>query len=688
MLVPLLSALAIVSAAPDAQATHAFTVRDMLAMDRLSDPQASPDARRVVYVQSRTDLDANRRRADLWLVGLDGSSPRRLTAHPSGSDSSPTWSKDGRSVYFLSSRSGSSQVWRITADGGEAEQVTTVPLDVGAYVLAPDGRRVVVALDVFVDCPDLACTKKRLDDTHAAKATGRLFDQLLVRHWDTWSDGRRSHLFVVPVAGGAPVDLMKGLAADAPTKPFGGSDELAVSPDSTTLVFTAKDGGSSEAWSTNSDLFAVALDGSGQPRRLTTNPAADTQPRFSPDGKTLVWLAQRRPGYESDRFYIMSRPWPAGPDRTLAERWDRSPGSLSFSPDGRELVVTAEDVGEQPVFLVDLAHGEARKLVASGVMKGAVSTGSHVVFTRETLKKPAELWMVRHDGGGLTPLTHANDARVSAMSMGEPTPFSFAGWNDEKVHGWIVKPAGFEPGRRYPVALLIHGGPQGSFNNEFHYRWNPQAYAGAGFAVVTVDFHGSTGYGQAFTDAIQGDWGGKPLEDLKRGLAAAIAQSPYMDGERVCALGASFGGYMINWIAGAWPDRFRCLVAHDGNLDERAAYFATEELWFPERDHEGTPWDNPAGYEKHNPVSLVKQWKTPMLVVHGGQDFRVVDTEGLSTFTVLQRRGIPSKLLYFPDENHWVIKPANTILWHDTVLDWLREWTSEQASKPAARTKP
>jgi len=428
----------------------------------------------------------------------------------------------------------------------------------------------------------------------------------------------------------------------------------------------------------------VALDASGQPRRLTTNPAADSSPRFSPDGKTLAWLAQRRPGDESDRWYVMVRGWPGGAERTLAERWDRSASSLAFTPDGRELVVTADDVGEQPVFLVDLARGDAHKLVASGVMKDAVAAGGSVVFTRETLKKPAEVWTVRRDGGGLTPLTHANDARVAATAMGEPAPFEFAGARGDVVHGWIVKPAGMEPGRRYPVALLIHGGPQGSFNDEFHYRWNPQTYAGAGFAVVTVDFHGSTGYGQAFTDAIKGDWGGKPLEDLQRGLAAAIARSPFMDGDRVCALGASYGGFMINWIAGAWADRFRCLVAHDGNLDERFAYFATEELWFPEHDHEGTPWDNPAGYEKHNPLSLVQRWKTPTLVVHGGQDFRVVDTEGIATFTALQRRGIPSKLLYFPDESHWVLKPANSILWHDTVLDWLRQWTGDETSKPAA----
>jgi dipeptidyl aminopeptidase/acylaminoacyl peptidase len=261
--------------------------------------------------------------------------------------------------------------------------------------------------------------------------------------------------------------------------------------------------------------------------------------------------------------------------------------------------------------------------------------------------------------------------------MGRPEQFTFAGWNDEIVHGWVVEPADFDPERSYPVAFLIHGGPQGSFSNNFHYRWNPQAYAGAGYAVVMVDFHGSVGYGQAFTDSIRGDWGGKPLVDLQKGLAAALERYPWLDDDRVCALGASFGGYMVNWIAGNWPERFRCLVNHDGNLDERLAYFDTEELWFPERDHGGTPWDNPEGYEKQNPVNYVKHWKTPMLVVHGARDYRVVDTQGISTFTALQRRGIPSKLVYFPDENHWVLKPHNSIFWHETVLGWLDRWTHE-----------
>jgi dipeptidyl aminopeptidase/acylaminoacyl peptidase len=301
--------------------------------------------------------------------------------------------------------------------------------------------------------------------------------------------------------------------------------------------------------------------------------------------------------------------------------------------------------------------------------------GERIVFARDDLTSPVELYTVGAGGEDARRVTKINDDRVSAARMGQPEQFAFAGWNGEKVYAYVVKPVDFDSGRNYPVVFLIHGGPQGSFGNDFHYRWNPQAYAGAGYAAVMVDFHGSTGYGQEFTDSIRGDWGGKPLVDLQKGLAAALKRYPWMDGERVCALGASFGGYMVNWIAGSWPDRFRCLVNHDGNLDERMAYYDTEELWFPEWDHEGTPWTNPEGYEKHNPVNYVANWKTPMLVVHGALDYRVVDTQGISTFTTLQRLGIPSKLLYFPDENHWVLQPANSIQWHDTVIEWLDRWT-------------
>jgi len=653
--------------------THPFSIHDMLAMDRISDPVVSPDGKRVVFMLRTTDLAANRGRTDLWLMGADGRDLRPLTSHPAA-DLNPRWAPDGKTVWFISTRSGSAQVWRIPVDGGEAEQVTRLPLDAANLVVAPDGRTIAFSLEVFPGlCPGE--TKKKLDDVASGQASGRIYDRLFFRHWDTWADGRRSHLFVMPAAGGEARDLMPDMEADAPSKPFGGTEEMAFTPDSRGLVFTARDVGREEAWSTDLDLYTVPLDGSQPPRCLTDkNRATDTQPLFSPDGKTLAYLAMTKPGYEADRFRIVLRSWPDGAERVLAESWDRSPSSLCWSPDGKTIYVTAENIGQISLFAVDVPSGAVKTLVREGYTSFPAPAAGRIIFGLNNLKSPVELYSVKADGTDLRPLTRINAVKLAAARMGDFEPFSFKGWNEEIVYGYVVKPVDFDPAKKYPVAFLIHGGPQGSFGNNFHYRWNPQAYAGAGYGVVMVDFHGSTGYGQAFTDSIQGDWGGKPLEDLQKGLAAVLERYPWLDGERVGALGASYGGYMINWIAGAWPDRFRCLVAHDGNLDERAAYYDTEELWFPEWDHQGTPWTNPEGYEKHNPVNLVKNWKTPMLIVHSAQDFRVVETQGLSSFTALQRRGIPSMLLYFPDENHWVLKPQNSILWHKTVIGWLDKW--------------
>ncbi len=661
-------------AAPASFAQQPFTVHELVAMDRVSGPAVSPDGRLVVFTVSELDLEGNRRRTDLWVIGADGRSLRRLTNHPAA-DMSPVWSANGRHVWFLSSRSGSMQVWRLALDGGEPVQVTTLPLDVGSFAVSPDGTRLAVSVEVFPDCPTLECTTTRLKEIDERKATGRLFDRLLLRHWDTWKDGRRSHILVVPAAGGPAVDVMAGMDADSPSKPFGGSEEFTFTPDGRAIVFTARDAGREEAWSTNLDLFVVPVDGSAKPRNLTAaNRAADTGPVFAPDGRTLAYRAMARPGYESDKFTILLRTWPDGPVRPLAADWDRSPNELVWAPDGRTIYATAADLGHTSLFAIDVATGRVRTLIRDGHAATPGVAGDRLVVAIDHFRSPAELYSVTPDGSDLKPLTAINASRLAAVKLGEPEQFTFKGWAEETVYAWVVKPVDYDPSKKYPVAFLIHGGPQGSFSNNFHYRWNPQIYAGAGYAAVMVDFHGSTGYGQAFTDSIRGDWGGKPLVDLQRGLDAALARYPWMDGSRVCALGASFGGYMINWIAGTWPDRFRCLVNHDGNLDERMAYFATEELWFPEWDHMGTPWENPEGYAKHNPIELVKNWKTPMLVIHGGRDYRVVDAQGIATFTVLQRRGIPSQFLYFPDENHWVLKPANSILWHETVLAWLARW--------------
>ena len=668
------------TAAAAASKTHPFNVRDLVAFDRLSDPRVSPDNRWVAFTLSAVDLDANRRRTDLWLVGTDGAGLRRLTTHEAA-DTSPRWSPDGRALYFLSTRSGSSQVWKLAMDGGEPQPVTTLPLDVGAFALSHDGALVAVALDVFPDCADLDCTTARLAEIAKRPASGRLYDALPFRHWDTWSDGRRSHLFVLPTSGGTPIDIMKGMQAHAPTKPFGGDEEFTFTPDAKSVVFTAKNVGREEMWSTNNDLWLAPVDGRQPPRRLTDNPANDTTPRFSPDGRTLAYLAMARPGYEADQLRLVLRAGTTGAARVLTENWDRSVSSFTWSADGRELYVAAEQLGQGPVFAIDAATGAVRTLVDQGRAQAPQAAGSRVVYGLEHLNSPVELYAVPAAGGTPQKLTDLNRDRLAAVRMGVAEQFHFDGWNDETVYGYLVKPVDFDAKKKYPVAFLVHGGPQGSMANDFHYRWNPQTYAGAGYAVIVIDFHGSTGYGQAFCDAIRGDWGGKPLVDLQRGLEYALQQYPFLDGDRVAALGASYGGFMINWIAGAWPDRFRCLVSHDGNLDERAAYYMTEELWFPEWDHMGTPWNNPEGYAKHNPQDLVSRWKTPILVVHGARDFRVVETMGMSTFTTAQRLGIPSKFLYFPDENHWVLKPHNSILWHDTVLAWLDEWTKPAKKK-------
>jgi dipeptidyl aminopeptidase/acylaminoacyl peptidase len=668
----------LIAGAAAAADTHPFSVHDMLAMDRISDPRVSPDGKVVAFSVSVTDLEKNKRRSDLHLAAVDGSWVRRLTTHDAG-DTQPRWSRDGKSIYFVSTRSGSPQVWRIAVDGGEAEQVTNLPLDVDALEVAPAGDFLVFSLAVFPGkTPEQ--TKEALGEKEKSKASGMLFDRLFVRHWDTWDDGTRNHLFAYPLPGGPAKDLMAPMDADCPDRPFGDSNDYSISPDGKTIVFSAKDMGREEAWSTNFDLFAVPADGSLTPRKLTTSPAADGAPRFSPDGKTLAYMAMSRPGYEADRYEITLRDWATGAERKITLRaddsphGDRSPDGLAWSPAGKELFCTAEHLGQSAIFAVAVATGKTRIVVGEGTCSDPQACdGDRMLYTMNSLHGPTELYSVTADGRDLRRVTHLNDSRVAAARFGKPERFSFKGAKGDTVWGYVVYPVDFDPAKKYPVALLIHGGPQGSFGNDFHYRWNPQAYAGAGYAVVMVDFHGSTGYGQAFTDAINNDWGGAPFEDLMKGLDYALDRYPFMNRDRVGALGASYGGYMITWIAGQ-TDRFKCLVCHDGNLDERMAYFDTEELWFPEWDHRGLPWVNPENYSRQNPVEFVKNWKTPMLVVHGMKDFRIPYSQGLSTFTALQRRGIPSELLIYLDENHWVLKPANSIQWHDTVIGWLDRW--------------
>jgi dipeptidyl aminopeptidase/acylaminoacyl peptidase len=659
-----------------------FTVEDLVRMHRVSDPVIAPDGRTVVFSVRETDLAANRGRMDLWSLDLatKGAQPRRLTTHPEN-DNAPEWSADGSELYFLSTRSGSSQVWRLPAGGGEANQVTDLPLDVGSFRLATQAGRIAVSVDVFPDCADLACSAARLDQNKAAKNSGQVYDRIFARHWDTWSDGRISQLFVLKLAAGRasePLSVSAALDADVPSKPFGDSSEYSFSPDGSKIVFATRLKGNSEPWSTNFDLYEVGSDGSGLRNLTEDNPAWDTQPVFSRDGAQLAWRAMERAGFEADRFHIVIADLKTGQRRALTKDWDRSIDTMAFSNDGRTLYVTTDHFGQHPLWSVDVKTGKPTMMTGPGRVESFSVGEKEIVLSTSSLKSPAELQALTLKAGDLRALPRMNEAALAQIKFGEPEQFTFAGAGGVTVYGYVMKPANFKAGSKYPVAFIVHGGPQTSFANQWSYRWNPQTYAGAGYAAVFIDFHGSTGYGQAFTDAISNDWGGKPLEDLQQGLAAALQNYPWLDGSRMCALGASYGGYMINWIAGKWPQPFKCLVNHDGIFDTRGMAYSTEELWFDEWERGGPPYEVPENVEKHNPVNHVATWSKPMLVIHGVRDYRVPYVQGLSAFTAMQRRGIPSRLLIFPDENHWVLKANNSIRWHEEVRKWLDQWTGSR----------
>ncbi len=655
-----------------------FTARDLVTLDRVSAPRLSPDGQRLVYVLRSVDYDANKSSYALYETTPRGGDSHRLTAIGSNA-TSPQWSGDGKSLYFLSNRTGSSQVWRLDS-AGEARQITRYPVDVDSYTLAPDGAHIAFSAQVDPLCPTLKCSADHAAARAASKATGTLYARLFARHWDTWEDGTRAQLFVAAlgatgVGSDEPIRVAKSLDADVPSKPFGDDSEYRFSPDSRTIYFAARIAGTTEAWSTNFDLYTVPADGSAEPMNLTaSNLAWDTAPVPSSDGRHLYYLAMSKPAHEADRFRIMDLDLTTHRSREVAGQWDRSAGALSLSADGRTLNALADDQGERPLFAIDIASGTVNRVAAGGNITDYTQAKGITVVARDALKAPADLYRVDAHGQ-LSAVTQVNAQRLAGVEMGEPEEFHFKGWNGDTVRGYVVKPVGYQAGHRYPVAFLIHGGPQGSWLDDFHYRWNPQTYAGAGFAVVAIDFHGSTGYGQAFTDAISGHWGDRPLEDLQKGWAAAQAQFPFLAGDQACALGASYGGYMVYWMAGVWSKPWKCFVDHDGVFDTRFMYYATEELWFEETENAGTPFEHPENYERFNPLNHVADWHVPMLVVQGGRDYRVTPDQGVAAFTALQRRGVPSEFLHYPDENHWVLKPQNSVEWHDAVEAWLKRWT-------------
>ena len=674
----LLAAAAAALAAAPALA-RPMTATDMHMMHRVGAPEVSPDGKWAVFTLSTTDLANNKRNNVLHRLDLTrpGAAPQPIAGAEKGHDAAFT--SDG-ALWFLMPAGERDQLFRM-APGGAPVKVSDFPADVGGFRVSANGATVVVWVD-RPDCPDIACAAGVLPAK--PDGSGRTYDQLFVRHWDTWSEpGVRSRLYAFPVQGGrltgGGVRLTSRLEGDTPSKPFGGAEEIAISADGRTVFFTLREAGRIEPLSTNLDIFAVPSDGSAPPVNLTdANDATDTLPTVSPDGQTLAYVAMKRPGYESDRQVVMLRDLATGQTRALTEGFDRSVGSIEWAKDGGSLLVTAEDTLELPVFRVDVASGKVTRLTRDGHFGNVRALpGGRAVATMNSIMAPDDLYRL-DSAGRVTQLTNVNGALLGQLDPVTFRKFNFKGANNDTVWGWTLKPA--DAGAKLPIVFLVHGGPQGSFSNSWSYRWNPRVFAGPGYGVVSVDFHGSTGYGQAFTDSINRNWGGWPLEDLQKGLAFATANDPQLDADNACAAGASYGGYMMNWIEGRWPERFKCIVQHDGVFDARAMAYETEELWFDEWEHGGRPYyEAPQEYERWNPVNYVQNWRTPQLVITGEKDFRIPYTQGIAAFTALQRRNIPSRLLVFPDENHWVLKPKNSIQWYDEVLGWMRRWMGGEA---------
>ena len=677
----LAASVAAIAFTATAAVARPMTATDMHMMRRLGAPSVSPDGRYAVFTLSTTDLAANKRNNLSHILDLrkPGASPQPIAGITQGAHDA-VFGGDG-AIYYLAPVSGQDQLFRMPV-GGQPAQMSTLKGDISGFKVSADGTRVILWADRDLRCTDFACEGvAKVERT----GSGRVYDQLFVRHWDTWVEpGVRSRIFAFPIEGGrvtgTGVPVTGALAGDTPSKPFGGGEEIDISRDGKTVYFALREAGEIEAKSTNLDIFSAPADGSAQPINLTPdNDGTDNLPVLSPDGRTLAYVSMARPTYEADRLVIKLHDLASGQIRALTASWDRSAGSIAWSKDGTSIIVDAQDTLETPLFRIDVATGRVTRLTQDGSAHGAVplADGS-ILFQMNSIKAPDDLY--RLDRRGKTArLTDVNRDLLAELDPVSFEKFSFTGANNDRVWGFKLKPQGATG--KLPIAFVVHGGPQGSFNNAWSYRWNSRLLSAPGYAVVSVDFHGSTGFGQAFTDSIQNNWGGWPLEDLQKGLAFVSANDPGLEADKACALGASYGGFMMNWIAGQWPDRFKCLVQHDGVFDQRAMAYETEELWFTEWEFgQKAYYEDPAAYERWNPVNHVAKWKTPMLVITGEKDFRIPYSQGLASFTALQRRGIPSKLLVFPDENHWVLKPKNSIQWYGEVFGWLGTYLGRPAA--------
>lgn len=664
------------SAQGQAPAKHPIAFEDLMGVQRISDPQLSPDGKWIAFVVTQADLDRNKLTPHLWLAPTAGGEPRQLTSGLQ-SDSRPRWSPDSRELAFISTRSGTSQVWILPLEGGEARQLTSISTEAGGVTWAAHGDKLLLTSDVYPDCADDACNKQRLDEGEHSLVKARLIDYLFFRHWDQWREGKFTHLFVVPAAGGAARDLTPG-AYDSPTFFLEAPDGYAIAPDGSEACYTSnrtrgEAGQPAAAWTTNDHLYRVSTSGNPATEAHDITPGvhgSDASPQYSPNGRYIAYTSQDRNGYESDLFRLRVYDRQNGSVKDLTPGFDQWVGTFSWAPDSDTLYFVAPEKAEQPIFKTSVSHPHVQKVLDGHFDELSVTPeGNALVFTRTTLTLPTEVYRASVAGEGLAAVTHLNDAVLTGLDMNPPEPVYTAGALGASIENLIVKPPNFDPAKKYPGLLLVHGGPQSAWDDAWGYRWNAEMFAAHGYVVMMTNFHGSTGYGQKFVEEISGDWGGAPYEDLMK-ATDHLAALPYVDPDRLGAAGASFGGYMINWIAGH-TGRFKALVSHDGDFDNRSMYGETEELWFSEWELKGTPWSGSPLYEKWSPSNFVQNIQTPILLVEGARDFRVPDGQAFQLFSALQRRGVPSRLLYFPDEGHWVLKPQDSRFWYQTVLAWL-----------------
>jgi dipeptidyl aminopeptidase/acylaminoacyl peptidase len=653
-------------------AKRAVTFDDLIKMHRIADPKISPDGQWVAFVVSTPDMEANRGVSNVWAVRLAGGDAIQLTS--GGHDSSPVWSPDGKTLAFISSRDGNAQIYLLPMDGGEAREITHTSTGVDIVKFSPDGKTLAFTSSVYPDCKDDACNSARDEEKGKSKVKAHVYERLLYRHWTHWSEGKRGHLFVMPAdASAAPRDLTQGANYDVPPDERGSADDISFSPEGKELCFTAVTD-KVEATSTNGDLFLVSVAG-GEPKAITNNPGFDGAPTYSPDGRWIAYHAQLTAGYESDRWRIMLYDRRAGKTTSLTDNFDRSAAELLWSADSRAIIFTAENETLNPIYSIAAQPGaEPRKLIADSFNSNISlsADGKTLAFVRTSLTMPAEVFAANADGSNVRQLSHTNDAALATLELSAPETFWFDATDGTKIQAMLVRPPDFDAAKKYPVLVLLHGGPETMWSNAWSYRWNPEVFSSFGYVTLMINRRGSTGYGQKFTDEISGDWGGKAYGDVMTGVDYTLKKYPFADGSRMAAAGGSYGGYMADWID-THSGRFKAIISHAGVYDLTSMY-ATEELWFSEHDTPGTPWENPEAYKKWSPVTYAGElgkFKTPTLVIAGEQDFRVPYTQSLEFYSALQRQGVPSRLVVFPEEGHWVLKPQNAQFWYKTFQDWL-----------------